>query len=261
MVDNSIYNKIIDGKEIFFRKNSGDEAIFNGIYINNEYKIDYIFNEYDVVIDIGAHTGSFSLLCHKLGCKHIYAYEANTDNYSLLKRNVEGINEIHAFNKVVWKSENHNDKFYLSELNYPELFCANSGAIDVLYPGNPKKENIEIETIGLDNIIDIIYNETGINKIKQLKIDCEGSEFPILYTCKYFNKIEKIVGELHEIKPENGGFDFYLITRFKNKPTSFDSLNIETNYNSFINFLSKQNYNVKTHQYTQMLYAFWCEKI
>jgi hypothetical protein len=49
--------------------------------------------------------------------------------------------------------------------------------------------------IGLDEIL------AKFERIKLLKLDCEGSEFPILLTSRLLGKVEKIIGEYHEIDP------------------------------------------------------------
>jgi hypothetical protein len=36
------------------------------------------------------------------------------------------------------------------------------------------------------------------SRVKLLKIDCEGSEFPILLTSRRLDHVERVVGEIHE---------------------------------------------------------------
>ena len=50
----------------------------------------------------------------------------------------------------------------------------------------------QVNTIKLDNIL------SQFNNVKLLKIDIEGSEYPVLYTCSQLNKVEEIIGEYHE---------------------------------------------------------------
>jgi DNA polymerase III delta prime subunit len=49
-----------------------------------------------------------------------------------------------------------------------------------------------VESIGLDSIL------SNFNRIKLLKIDIEGSEYPVLYTSTQLYKVKEIVGEYHE---------------------------------------------------------------
>ena len=50
-----------------------------------------------------------------------------------------------------------------------------------------------------DNIIQEVTSKHG-RKIDILKLDCEGSEYPILYTCTQIQSIKNIVGEYHLLK-------------------------------------------------------------
>ncbi len=38
-------------------------------------------------------------------------------------------------------------------------------------------------------------------RVRLLKLDCEGSEFPILLTCQLLERVEQILGEYHEMGP------------------------------------------------------------
>ena len=59
-----------------------------------------------------------------------------------------------------------------------------------------KDVDIDVPSITLEEIV----KKHGIKKIKLLKIDCEGSEYEILYNCptKILKKIECLGGEFHE---------------------------------------------------------------
>jgi hypothetical protein len=49
-----------------------------------------------------------------------------------------------------------------------------------------------VKAVSLDEIVD------AARSIRFLKIDCEGSEWPILYTCTKLDQIQEIAGEYHE---------------------------------------------------------------
>ncbi|MBA2692475.1 MAG: FkbM family methyltransferase [Rubrobacter sp.] len=80
---------------------------------------------------------------------------------------------------------------------------------------------VEVETASFDEIINEA-SEGGRKRVKLLKIDCEGSEFPILFTSQTLHLIDDIRGEFHEYGgdhdphsiPENArveGFDRFTI--------------------------------------------------
>ena len=55
-----------------------------------------------------------------------------------------------------------------------------------------------IETVQLDALITEILASTGATKIRLLKVDCEGSEYPILMTSRKLHLVDAIYGEFHE---------------------------------------------------------------
>ncbi len=55
-----------------------------------------------------------------------------------------------------------------------------------------------IESVPFDDVIEQV-TEGGRRRIRLLKIDCEGSEFPILLTATKLDRIDRIAGEFHEI--------------------------------------------------------------
>jgi hypothetical protein len=51
----------------------------------------------------------------------------------------------------------------------------------------------EVNSIPFDHIL------AKFEHVKLLKLDCEGSEFPILLTSKLLSKVDRIIGEYHEV--------------------------------------------------------------
>ncbi len=58
-----------------------------------------------------------------------------------------------------------------------------------------------VDAIAFDDVVDTI-GEPGGRRITLLKIDCEGAEFPILMTSRRLDRIDRIVGEYHELRAE-----------------------------------------------------------
>ena len=50
-----------------------------------------------------------------------------------------------------------------------------------------------------DEVVDAI-SDRGRRRIDLVKIDCEGAEFPILLTSKLLSRLDRIVGEYHELR-------------------------------------------------------------
>lgn len=165
--------------------------------LGDEYGIRTMqFNDNDVVVDIGANVGSLSiLLAKKYPNIKIYAYEAHPINYENLLRNIKenNVDNVYAFNKAVYSEDD-----YLVTIN---LNSDNTGASNLyvnpeVHPNIYNKEHsVDVSTITLDTIIE----SNGIEKIKFLKLDCEGAEFEIIENSKLIDNvpIEYLAVEIH----------------------------------------------------------------
>ncbi len=177
---------------IRLRPDTGDVDIFQSVIEKNEYRLPDTLDS-SIIIDIGAHIGCFTYACLKRGAKKIYLYEAFKDNYDLANSNFS--NEINSdivklYNLAVWRSDTYQDTLYYTK----SLDPINTGGGSVTCE---TMNDIKVGTIQLDRIIDEITNSTG--RIKLVKLDCEGSEFPILFTSKKLHLIDYICGEYHPI--------------------------------------------------------------
>ena len=75
-----------------------------------------------------------------------------------------------------------------------------------------EQDNVDIESTTLENII----KENNINNIKLLKIDCEGSEYEILYNTpkEILNLIKYMRGEFHENKELTNKYDINSLKKY-----------------------------------------------
>jgi FkbM family methyltransferase len=132
-------------------------------YIKNNVK------EGQVVIDLGAHIGYFTLIFAELvGIKgKVFAFEPNPTNYSLLKKNVS----INNFLNVTTTQKAVSD-----ETKKLELFLSENNTGDNrIFDANDHKKSIEIESISL---IDFFKNYN--DQIDFIKMDIQGSEVKAL---------------------------------------------------------------------------------
>lgn len=172
-----------------FRPNTIDNVVFRHIVTENEYRIPTRLDPNSLIIDIGAHIGSFSYLCWCAGARFIEAFEADPDNADLARENLANTG-ITVVEKAVWRSDVDVDKLHHSGYvdmcpDGPDPVSVNTGGGHVF-----ASSGLEVATISLDDVI-------GDRKISLLKIDCEGSEYPILLTSKRLCQVRRIVGEYH----------------------------------------------------------------
>src|SRR5262245_30357475 len=63
-----------------FRSGTLDQAIFNGVDVFNEYRLPDRFQPDEIVIDIGAHIGTFAEAAVSRGCRKVYCIEPDRTN-------------------------------------------------------------------------------------------------------------------------------------------------------------------------------------
>ena len=198
-----------------FRPGTNDKLIYEGIYQHNEYRLPSSLNASDLVIDIGAHVGFFSALALERGAGTIYAVEALEANYQLAVQHLaEGVRQgrVDLRRGAVWRSDEdtpivHHSGFKKG-FNHPHPgIDTNTGAGNVLFCD----EGEDVPTIPFDDLL-MEATHQGTRRVTWLKIDCEGSEWPILLTAQTLALVDTIVGEYHEI---GGPYDTFDPTRLR----------------------------------------------
>jgi FkbM family methyltransferase len=177
-----------------FRPGTSDEEIFRNVIEHNEYRLPDRFPTGAIIIDIGAHIGSFAYAVSRRGAQRVYSFEADPDNHRLadenLRRFAPNVQLRHA---AVWRSDVRIDHLTISTCPEP----TNTGWREVFGDAGAAR----VPAIPLDEIIREVTND-GRRRIHLLKIDCEGSEFPILMTSQLLHLVDRMVGEWHEIQTE-----------------------------------------------------------
>jgi FkbM family methyltransferase len=207
-------NNFNSNNYIFYISNSdlsGLECI-DEIIIHNEYILDNFVNlEKKNIFDIGANIGIATVLLAKQNPNSIiYAFEPFLNSYNTLLENINlnNLKNIIAINKAV-SNVNCIQELAISEsisganTLYTDIDLFKND-INTVYAINNNINinnniiNINIEVISFEDFI----KDNNINEIELLKIDCEGSEYDILYNNSLLlNKsIKNIVGEFHNFK-------------------------------------------------------------
>lgn len=122
-----------------------------------------------VVVDIGAHIGTFSCLAASLAREgRVLAYEPEPSNFALLSENLalNGFARARAFERAVAGAAGPRT-LHLS------LKPTTTGGHSLHRNG---ERSIEVECTTLDAIVE----ENGLDRIDFLKLDCEGAEVEIL---------------------------------------------------------------------------------
>jgi FkbM family methyltransferase len=188
-----------------FRPATMDEMIFNDVAIFNEYRLPEHFAADDIVIDIGAHIGSFAFAALMRGCRQIYAVEADRANFQLASDNLsEAIahNHVRLRHAAAWRSDANTDQLRFAGYQpFPKSYNEMAGMINtgngsvIWGTGEP------VEKIAFDSLVDQA-TDNGEKPIRLLKLDCEGAEWAILLTSQRLHLVDEICGEFHELGGE-----------------------------------------------------------
>ncbi len=196
--DNPLKIKLRNGKIIKLERNDKKEktfglsTIWEIFFMENYTKNKMKINKGDVVIDIGANIGIFTIYSYFEGGEEIYAFEPFPKHFSRLKNNLE-INKVKAkIFPLGISNKTMTNEFYVSD-------C--SGRHSLKYKTNKK---IKINCISLNEL----FEKNKIDKCDLLKIDAEGSEYDILYnaTDETLKKIKKITLEWENVDERDNVF-------------------------------------------------------
>jgi len=177
-----------NGLRFEVRAGERDINILNEVFISGSYNEALpLIKEDSIIIDIGAHIGSFSVIAGGLAKKgRVYAYEPFKDSLNLLTNNLayNNISNVKSFPLAI-TDKSGTSKFYLKSI-------AGEYAGNSIY-GNG--ESIEVETISLNDV----FIKNKIIFCNLLKIDCEGAEYNMIYNTPVdlFKDIHNIILEYH----------------------------------------------------------------
>jgi FkbM family methyltransferase len=214
-----------------------DEYIYRQVIEYNEYGLPDSFSADDIVVDVGAHIGLFACAALKRGAGKVYGIEPDLENFEIARRNLKTFfdeGRISLTHGAAWRSDCNEDVLYFQ--GYPTMGGRiNTGGGRVL----DKAGGCPVKKINFDDFL-LDITTTGKKKVRFLKLDCEGSEWPILFTSSLLNLVTEISGEIHETRitgpktpapGKSGG------------KASFDKFALE----DLIDLLEHQNFKVKYH--------------
>lgn len=155
---------------VAYRPNSSDEGVLSHSFENDIFLSgvpEYRPVATDIVLDIGAHLGDFSLFVSRK-VNRVYAVEANGETYALLRANVS-MNEA---NNII------TDHAAIAGNNgYTELFHAVDGeSWGDSTEFNYRNSSETVRSVTLDRYL----FERNIPRVNFAKFNCEGAEFRII---------------------------------------------------------------------------------
>jgi FkbM family methyltransferase len=197
--------------------------VFKEIFMEDFYSIDELLNhipEVPTVVDVGGNVGYFSfLIASKRKKAKVFAYEPMPDNIKIFQSNIARNKDLQERIKLQQKAVTGTDQASVS------LFFDDKDhntVIASVYPefSDANKKEIHMEAVSLSRIIE----ENELNTIDLLKMDCEGSEYPILYESPagIWPLIHCLAIEVHELDKDKRNFS-YLSSFIKDKGFEVES--------------------------------------
>ena len=223
---------------------SSDICRFGFIEPNVARSIIKFVSKNDVVIDVGAHFGFFTILMAELvGSEgQVHSFEPIPSTFKVLKKNVDYFQNIQINMEAIWKN---NDHLYLND------YGLNSSAFNSYRDSRglimKHRNRVKVKAINLDEYI----IKKNINP-KFIKIDAESTEYEVLEGMKFILKNIKpvICLEIGDLGVEgarkskdviqyvlNYG---YKVFEFKNERLSLHKLKDKYNYGNLILKYPKQ---------------------
>ena len=169
-----------------FRDGTHDREIWRCVVECDEYRMAGrdIHPVNDVIIDVGGHIGCFAWLARKV-CLNVHSFEPEKESYRLLKHNSGAT----CYNAALWRSDGPvNQLLHYQKSTNP----ANTGGGDCL--GDVLPHTYPVLATSFDWFMGNLKS-----RVRLLKLDCEGSEFPILLTSQKLHLVDEIIGEYHEL--------------------------------------------------------------
>src|SRR5919108_2279201 len=164
--------------------------------------------EGDIVIDVGAHIGKYTLIASKRVGPNgkVVAIEADPDNFDALNRNIQlnKLSNVIALNYAVYSKEKE-IKLYLPSGGGESSYTKYNTIMFNRAQG--EKKFLEVKANTLDSLL--LSNMIRQEKVNWIKIDVEGAEYEVLKGAKdILSKCSDIalLIEIHNLSP---GFNLY----------------------------------------------------
>ncbi len=189
--DKSIHRlSLKNGLILNVNKNQGDLTTLFEVFVDEDYRFGENTNEQINIIDIGANVGYFSLyISKKFPSARIFSFEPFPDTFLRLNEHfsVNNIKNVTPYNLAVSDFEGKS-KFYSFE------WTGCNTLIDGEFDQSQSKVT-EVDCVKFEDLRML----TGTEKFDYAKIDCEGSEYPMLLNSsnESIKAVRKYIIEVH----------------------------------------------------------------
>jgi len=177
------------GHKFYFHETPTAPALIKEIFEDNYHVLQkgLVFRDGDIILDIGANEGIFSIMMAKLfPHTRVIALEPVPRTFYQMIRNI-GLNgmNITVLNIGVGAERGIQNMIVSKE------FSGGSTGYCTFDPETHIKAEVDIYKL------DDVFTVAGIDRVRLMKIDVEGAEHEALYPCTILDKVDYMVGEFH----------------------------------------------------------------
>lgn len=152
-----------------------------------------VFQDGDVVLDVGAHVGGFCIpLAHANPGIKIYAIEPQPVNYACLVENIK-VNNISNIQTFPLAITEHGQPIQIFKPKAVPEMLAHNTASATTYHCDSSWDQCTVPSV----ILDDFWEAQNIRGVKLLKMDCEGAEHFVLPQFKHIKDCEYLSAEFH----------------------------------------------------------------
>lgn len=160
------------------REDTIDTGVFAAVACQNEYRLPDRFDASDVVIDVGAHVGSFAFAAWSRGSRNVHCYEPSPANVRLLQQNAEQMSGVHVHDEAIGEGS----LFFHAGDDW------NTGSGRTSADPSP----VPVNAVSLDSAI-----ARAGGRVAFLKLDAEGAEYSAITKCQALYFVDRIALEFH----------------------------------------------------------------
>jgi FkbM family methyltransferase len=161
-------------------------AVLRDVYLERVYDAGFDIDPQGTVLDLGANIGMFTLLAarHLVPQGRVIAIEPNPQAAEVLRKNVleNGFSNVEVIEAAASVADGQ-----------AELHLASHSLGASVFVNGPVAETITVRTVDVSRIV------TSLGEVELLKLDIEGSEWPIVFESspQMWGRIKKIAMEFH----------------------------------------------------------------
>ena len=203
------------GKTFYFNETPTLPYLLREIFSDNYciFRRGVEFADGDIILDIGANEGIFSIMMAKMFPKvRVIALEPIPRTFFQMMRNIgaNGVSNVEPYQLGIGKPGEVCQHF-----NVHNQFSGGSSAVDTFDPVNHSK--VTADVISLDEAFKVFK----IPRAKLMKMDIEGGEYIALYNSTVLTRVDNFVGEFHiNERLKSQGYDINELATFVSSKTN-----------------------------------------